>query len=354
MAPALLLLLSLSSSAPPPGMNEAAVRAAQERRFCDASAIFVQFHGHNRDPLALYRASETAFAAGDYLAAIRLYRTLLDNHPGFERTALVETRLNELIDIVREKGPGTACALPPRICGDWITSAGEACDDGNLVDGDGCDGTCMPTGCGNGALTGDEVCDDGNAVNGDGCDDNCTVSACGNGAVAVSEGCDDGNVVNGDGCDANCTESRCGNGVRASNELCDDGNVEPGDGCSASCTIEKPAAPFPWVVLGAGAGAVVVGSAMAALGVLPFYAHASARDDVIAAQEFVAVDADDALRRASEAQAAQAQAQQDWSTWGLPLLCAGSVMAAAGVVVATAAFFVDLEPAPAVVVEVKP
>lgn len=332
--------------AAPPGLNDAGVRAAEERRFCDASSIFVQLHGSSRDPLALYRAAETAFAAGDYLAAIRLYRTLLDNHTSFERANVVESRLNELRAIVAEKGPGTACALPARICGDWIVSAGEACDDGNLKDGDGCDGTCMPTGCGNGAVTGDEICDDGNANNGDGCDDNCTNSACGNGAVATGEGCDDGNVVDGDGCDRNCTVSACGNGVRAANEDCDDGNVEPGDGCSAACSVEAPPRAFAWPVFFGGVAGVVAGAAVIVVGTLPALAHGDARDRVIAAEELSGVNPDVAVANAIEAQAAQQQAQEDWNSWGLPLIFAGSALAVAGVAATAASFFIHLDAEP--------
>jgi cysteine-rich repeat protein len=38
---------------------------------------------------------------------------------------------------------------------------GEACDDGNLTDGDGCDSSCTPTACGNGVTTAGEACDGG-------------------------------------------------------------------------------------------------------------------------------------------------------------------------------------------------
>jgi len=65
-----------------------------------------------------------------------------------------------------------------------------------------------------------EQCDDGNSVNGDGCDDNCTFTACGNGIVSPGEDCDDGNTQNGDSCPAGCHfgEPSCGNCVD------DDGN----------------------------------------------------------------------------------------------------------------------------------
>src|SRR5712692_6129494 len=49
----------------------------------------------------------------------------------------------------------------------------EACDDANLIDGDGCDSNCTPTGCGNGIVTAGEECDDGNGSDGDGCDPTC-------------------------------------------------------------------------------------------------------------------------------------------------------------------------------------
>ena len=60
-------------------------------------------------------------------------------------------------------------------CGDGITDALEQCDDGNQIDGDGCDSNCTRTGCGNGVVTDGEGCDDGNLRDGDGCDTNCTI-----------------------------------------------------------------------------------------------------------------------------------------------------------------------------------
>ena len=123
------------------------------------------------------------------------------------------------------------------ICGDGIRCGGEECDDGNLVDGDGCDANCTATRCGNGIVSAGEQCDDGNLINGDGCDANCTPTACGNGITTCGEECDDGNLINGDGCDANCTVTRCGNGIVTAGEECDDGNTNPADGCTNACTI---------------------------------------------------------------------------------------------------------------------
>lgn len=64
---------------------------------------------------------------------------------------------------------------------------------------------------------------------------------CGNGAVAAPEECDDGNLVDGDGCSATCTlegPPPCGDGRIWLGEQCDDGNPVGGDGCSSTCEVE--------------------------------------------------------------------------------------------------------------------
>ncbi|HEX4418807.1 MAG TPA: DUF4215 domain-containing protein [Kofleriaceae bacterium] len=128
------------------------------------------------------------------------------------------------------------CRTPEGLCGNGVLDKGEVCDDGNTVDGDGCDSNCTVTACGNGIVTDGEKCDDGNTTDGDGCDSNCTVTACGNGIITGSETCDDGNTTDGDGCDSTCVPSGCGNGVVSTGEQCDDGNHTDGDGCDSNCT----------------------------------------------------------------------------------------------------------------------
>ena len=56
------------------------------------------------------------------------------------------------------------------------------------------------------------------------------------GGRTLQEQCDDGNLVDGDGCSATC-QRECGNGVVDYGESCDDGNGTAGDGCS-SCGID--------------------------------------------------------------------------------------------------------------------
>ena len=92
------------------------------------------------------------------------------------------------------------------VCGDGVLDAGEACDDGNTTNGDGCSSTCeLESVCGNGILEGNEVCDDGNTTDGDNCSSTCDAeNFCGDGVLNTSEACDDGNTTNGDGCSSTC------------------------------------------------------------------------------------------------------------------------------------------------------
>ncbi|WP_428265177.1 RCC1 domain-containing protein [Haliangium sp.] len=102
---------------------------------------------------------------------------------------------------------------------------------------------CISTPCGNGVIDirAGEVCDDGNIISGDGCSRDCASNErCGNGVVDdhVGEICDDGNQLSGDGCSMDCKSSEvCGNGIldQAAGEVCDDGNRQNGDSCRSDC-----------------------------------------------------------------------------------------------------------------------
>jgi|GEM_PF-5719499 len=127
------------------------------------------------------------------------------------------------------------------ICGDGVVDPGEACDDGNIVGGDGCSGYCfVEASCGDGTVDTGEGCDDGNNVGGDGCSALCQVEPiCGDGNLDLGEECDDGNNLDGDGCSATCTiQPFCGDGAVDPGEECDDGNQVDGDGCSATCELD--------------------------------------------------------------------------------------------------------------------
>jgi cysteine-rich repeat protein len=133
---------------------------------------------------------------------------------------------------------GAVYFFPNTSCGNGgPLDPSEQCDDGNLVNGDGCDANCTLTSCGNGIATPPEQCDDGNNAAGDGCSGICGLEgACGDNVVSPFEQCDDGNAVSGDGCDSNCTPTACGNSIVAGAELCDNGASNGVDlCCSATC-----------------------------------------------------------------------------------------------------------------------
>lgn len=138
------------------------------------------------------------------------------------------------INILPPDGPSTV------LCGDGIVEGDEACDDGNLLDGDDCSADCSAgVTCGNGASDPNEVCDDGNRIGGDGCSADCRSNErCGNGIVdlVTGETCDDNNTTGGDGCSASCQSNEgCGNGTVDNGEQCDAGPNGSAT-CDVNCT----------------------------------------------------------------------------------------------------------------------
>jgi len=144
----------------------------------------------------------------------------------------------------------TVMVEPPK-CGDGIVgnTPGETCDPpgSNAGQPNECRANC--TFCGDGNLDAGEQCDDGNNIDGDGCSSTCG-GECGDGIVGNTQGetCDTNPQppVNGSpsdlrpcrqpGTDAQCTY--CGDGIVNNGEQCDDGNSTNGDGCDNTCTIE--------------------------------------------------------------------------------------------------------------------
>ena len=117
-----------------------------------------------------------------------------------------------------------------------------------LVSRNALSGMAADLACGDTITEGSEQCDDGNLVNGDGCSSECTLEICGNGFTDFKEQCDDGNSKDGDGCNRYCQIEFCGDRKvqEVRGEECDDGNGVSGDGCTSLCKIEvapKPAAP---------------------------------------------------------------------------------------------------------------
>jgi cysteine-rich repeat protein len=147
--------------------------------------------------------------------------------------------------------PSSDASVPPG-CGDGVVDPGEACDDGNDVDGDGCDSDCTLS------CVVDADCDDGDVCNGpercnasmhrcqhgthapdltectlEGGDEGaCVGGHCGAPCLLDYE-CDDGDVCNGiETCDTDLGFCRpgpaedCDDGERCTEDRC-----EPGVGC---------------------------------------------------------------------------------------------------------------------------
>jgi MYXO-CTERM domain-containing protein len=123
-------------------------------------------------------------------------------------------------------------------CGNGVIAGGEECDDGNLVDGDGCTKACVKEVCGDGVDNNSdaEECDDGNELDTDTCVSGCKLAACGDAFVQDGvEACDDGNQVDDDACSNTCALPSCGDKIKQANEECDDANPDNTDACLDTC-----------------------------------------------------------------------------------------------------------------------
>jgi cysteine-rich repeat protein len=146
-------------------------------------------------------------------------------------------------------GCSSTCSVEAGLlCGDGVINAacGEECD----PPAPGlCTSECRrEPGCGDGRLDPGEACDDGNGTDCDGCNASCRVeSGCGDGVVCGAEQCDDGNATSCDGCSAACTVEvgpLCGDGIvdGACGETCDPPGAGPPE-CNYLCRL-GPSTPL--------------------------------------------------------------------------------------------------------------
>jgi fibro-slime domain-containing protein len=137
--------------------------------------------------------------------------------------------------------PGWDCPTPSVACvphcGDGVLSGAEQCDAPNV--GHGCSADCL--------LEPGYVCTTPSA-GAQPAPAVCHLTHCGDSTLEGGEACDDGNAIDGDRCSAACTlepdcssgtcASKCGDHVKLAPEECDDGNTRDGDGCSHDCKQE--------------------------------------------------------------------------------------------------------------------
>jgi cysteine-rich repeat protein len=124
-----------------------------------------------------------------------------------------------------------------------MTDSENACDDGNIINGDGCSSTCtIETGYSCNTSSNPDICTpicgDGKRIGNETCDDSLTTftsfgDGCVNCVEQINWACSGGSSTSSDTC-----VPECGN-VRSGTENCDDGNTISGDGCSSNCTIES-------------------------------------------------------------------------------------------------------------------
>lgn len=104
--------------------------------------------------------------------------------------------------------------IPMLGCGDSrkLSSNNEQCDDGNLMDGDGCSKDC-------------KIENLWQCSTAEGERSRCQRITCGNGLLDAGEECDDGNFFSGDGCGSTCIEEKgykCYTAGQACTPMCGD------------------------------------------------------------------------------------------------------------------------------------
>ena len=133
-------------------------------------------------------------------------------------------------------GPGDSTGEDPSTTGDETTGTAGTTETTETTDSTESGSTGVEPLCGDGALDPGEACDDGNLDNSDGCLTNCELASCGDGYAYVGvEECDDGNDVDDDGCDAECIAASCDDGVQNGTEKA----VDCGGDCP-SCNSGDP------------------------------------------------------------------------------------------------------------------
>lgn len=144
-------------------------------------------------------------------------------------------------DVCTNLSPLVTYASACPVCGDGVVDwPVEVCDDGNLLDDDGCSAQCR-------------VEDQFDCAAGDSGSSKCYRRICGDGVRVAGEDCDsagepgcdrllciveDGYDCSVDPYHLSVCASVCGDGILVNGEDCDDHNLEDRDGCSSTCQVE--------------------------------------------------------------------------------------------------------------------
>lgn len=142
---------------------------------------------------------------------------------------------------------GSSLRAEDIVCGDGVREGTESCDDGNLVNGDGCSNSCSREQCGNGATDTDEQCDDSNLQGNDGCNRFCQIEFCGDRKVQepLGEECDDGNGISLDGCSSLCKND----GVQGTGDATQNSPEDPEAGATVVHSVPVVRSQVPPAVI---------------------------------------------------------------------------------------------------------
>lgn len=214
--------------------EEAAFKAVDEKRWCDALALFLESNGLVPSPDLVFNAAQAAELGSDRAQAMQLYTQLLGTTTSNDRKVEAKKRIAALTKMVEKEGPGTACPAPPVV---------EAAQDPSAT----------------------------------------TPSAS---PAAV------------------------------------------GPAPAPIAPPPAPASPWPWITAGIGGAAMVAGGVVVVVGAQPWFAHASAREALQAAEKQGSTQGIDELYRTQE------QARADWVGFGQASVAAGLAFTVVGVLAA--------------------
>lgn len=92
--------------------EEAAFAAVDQKRWCDALALFLDSDRLVPSPDLIFNAAQAAELGADRARAMQLYTQLLGTTTSAERKAEAKKRIAALTKVVEKTGPGTPCPVP--------------------------------------------------------------------------------------------------------------------------------------------------------------------------------------------------------------------------------------------------